>query len=275
MICAWDALLGILPQWIREDVDKLGRETMQELRLRINAPPEMVLNMHSMFLKRTVSREDISFIVNTASRYSPWMTASIAKGYLTAPGGHRIGLCGEVVCKEGSVSGIREVTSLNIRIARDFPGIGTGVLSAKGSVLILGPPGWGKTTLLRDMIRQLSEHECVAVVDERSELFPCGLPRGKRMDILTGAGKAQGMEMVLRSMGPKWIAVDEITASEDCDAILGAYGCGVRLIASAHGSSVEDFCKRPMYKPLVQNGIFETVYVMLPDKSFRRERMIR
>ena len=271
MICAWDALLGILPLWLREDVDKIGSEIMQELRLRMHAPPELVLDRKSIFLKRIIGPEDISFTVNAASRYSPWTAASMAKGFLTAPGGHRIGLCGETVCKEGSVTGIREVTSLNIRVARDFSGIGVPVLSAKGSVLILGPPGWGKTTLLRDMIRQLSGYFCVSVIDERGELFPGGISRGKRMDVLTGAGKNQGIDMVLRTMGPQWIAVDEITAAQDCDAIVNAHGCGVRFIATAHSGSMEDFCSRPVYRELVKNRVFETVYIMCPDKSFRRE----
>lgn len=275
MICAWDALLGILPLWLREDVDKLGKDRLQELRMRINGPPELLLDFRSVFLKRAVCREDISFVVNGASRYSPWAAVTIAKGYLTAPGGHRIGLCGEIVSKEGEITGIREISSLNIRVARDFPGIGKPVLSAKGSVLILGPPGWGKTTLLRDMVRQLSENACVAVVDERGELFPSGLPLGKRMDVLTGAPKKQGMEMVLRSMGPQWIAVDEITAEGDCEAILQAFGCGVNLIASAHGACIEDFYRRAVYKPLINHRIFETVYIMCPDKSFRTERMGR
>ena len=125
------------------------------------------------------------------------------------------------------------------------------------------------------MIRQLSTCSCVAVVDERGELFPESMSRGKRMDVLTGAPKYQGIDMVLRSMGPQWIALDEITASEDCDAIVQAHGCGVRLIASAHSGSQEEFCRRTVYKPLVHHGIFETVYIMCPDKTFRTERMVR
>lgn len=273
MICAWDALLGILPQWLRADVDRLGKDSMQELRLRINAPPELVLGTKSLFLNRLISSEDISFTVNSASHYSPWASESLSKGYLTAPGGHRIGVCGTVVSKEGKITSIRQLQSLNIRIARDFPGIGDAVCSANGSVLILGAPGWGKSTLLRDMIRQLSQRECVAVIDERAELFPEGIRRGKKMDVLTGATKRQGIEMLLRCMGPEWIAVDEITAAEDCDAVLQAYGCGVQLIATAHGRSLEDFHRRPVYRQLEKSGVFETVFVLQSDKTFRKERI--
>jgi len=275
MICAWKELIRILPVWLRSEVEESGKNTITELRLRINAPPEVVMGQKCRYLKRSITREDIDYIVNCASRYSPWAAASISKGFLTAPGGHRIGICGKVVCKDWMVTGIREIYSLCIRVARDYPGIGTKVLSAQGSVLILGAPGWGKTTLLRDMIRQLSEKECVAVVDERYELFPPGFPVGKRMDVLWGAPKAQGIEMVLRSMGPNWVAVDEITAPEDSAAMLEAFGCGVRLIATAHASSIHDFLRRNIYQPLVQRRVFDTVYVLNADRSFRTERMLQ
>jgi len=273
MICAWNDLLKILPEWLRQEVDSQEKNRVNEIRLRMNAPVELVLGRESRFLRRTVTQEDIDYVVNCASRYSPWAAASVSKGYITAPGGHRIGLCGEVVCREWTVTGIRRINSLCIRVARDYPGIGTAVMGAKGSVLILGAPGWGKTTLLRDMVRQLSQRDCVAVVDERGELCSPGFPIGRKMDVLVGAPKDQGIEMVLRSMGPNWIAVDEITAQEDTTAILEAFGCGVRLIATAHASSMEDFCRRKVYQPLVHNQIFDTVYVLNADKSFRGERM--
>ena len=274
MLCPWDQLLAILPTWIRADVDRFGRQTLQELRMRINSPPELVCGCESLFLNRNIQADDISFTVNTASKYSPWASASISKGYITATGGHRIGLCGEAVFKDGKITGMREIHSLNIRVARDFPGIGKQVLSAKGSVLILGAPGWGKTTLLRDMVRQLAGRYCVAVVDERGELFPSGIQRGKKMDVLLGAPKSIGVEMVLRTMGPQWIAVDEITADEDCTAILNADGCGTKLIATAHGNTLEDFYKRNGYGKLVDNKVFETAYILCSDKTFRMERMI-
>lgn len=273
MICPWDKLLAILPTWVRTDVDRFGKQTLQELRMRINSPPELILSSESLYLNRCVCAEDIAFTVNTASRYSPWASTSVAKGYITAPGGHRIGLCGEVVCKNGTVTGMREIHSLNIRVARDFPGIGEAVLSSIGSVLILGAPGWGKTTLLRDMIRQISRRECISVVDERGELFPIGVQRGKRMDVLMGASKSEGIEMVLRVMGPQWIAVDEITAEEDCAAILRADRCGVKLMATAHGSTLDDFYRRHGYGSLVKSKVFDTAYILRSDKSFRVERM--
>lgn len=273
MMCDWKSLLSVLPVWLRQEVDNPGREELQELRLRLNAPPELVLKSRSCWLSRTVSREDLSFCVNTASRYSPWAAATAAQGYITAPGGHRIGICGEGVCKDGSVSGIREVTSLCIRVARDFPGIGKVAGDLEGSILILGAPGWGKTTLLRDMARQLAEEKSICVVDERRELYPEGFLRGKRMDVLTGCPKSQGIDMVLRTMGPSWIALDEITAEEDCRALIQAAYCGIRLLATAHAGSLRDYRSRHLYEPLVKHRIFDTLVVLRPDKTCTVERM--
>ena len=273
MRCAWTELLDILPKWLAPEVDALGKDAMQELRLRLDAPPELVAGNSIQRLRQKVSQSDLAYCVNAASRYSPWAAATIAHGYLTASGGHRIGLCGEAVLKDGEITGIREITSLCIRVARDFPGIGGMAAGLRGSMLILGAPGWGKTTLLRDIARQISGKSTVAVVDERGEIFPSGFIRGPRMDVLTGAPKAGGVEMVLRTMGPEWIAVDEITAEEDCRALLQAQGCGVRLLATAHAGSLEEFGIRPVYKALLDNHVFDYLLILRSDKSYRTERI--
>lgn len=275
MMCAWQELLMILPIWMRQKVDALGRETLQELRLRINAPPELIMKTGSHWLEGIVTEEDLRFCVNGASRYSPWAAATVRKGYITAPGGHRIGLCGEAVIKDMALSAIREVTSLCIRVARDFPGIANGLGDNSSSVLILGPPGWGKTTLLRDLARRISENCTVSVLDERGELFPLGVTRGKRMDILTGCPKPEGIDILLRTMGPEWIAVDEITAPEDGRALLQAADCGVKLLATAHAGSLEEFQNRSVYREIWEQSIFSVFAVLHRDKSFRIERRIR
>ena len=273
MRCAWKELLDILPKWMITDVDALGRSSLQELRLRLDAPPELVSCDSVQRLGRQVSSEDLSYCVNAASRYSPWAAATIAQGFLTVSGGHRIGLCGEAVLKNKEITGIRKVTSLCIRVARDFPGIGSSAAGLRGSMLILGAPGRGKTTLLRDIARQISEKSTVAVVDERGEIFPSGFVRGDRMDVLTGVPKAGGVEMVLRTMGPEWIAVDEITAEEDCRSLLQAQGCGVRLLATAHAGSLDEFRGRPSYKALLDNHVFEYLLILHSDRSYGTERI--
>lgn len=273
MLCAWKELLEILPPRLRSAADRQGRASLQELRLRLQEPPELVLREGTSFLEGLVSREDLQFCVNAASRYSPWAAATTAKGFLTAPGGHRIGICGNVVCRDTGVTGFSEIDSLCIRVARDFPGIAEKAGGLTGSMLILGAPGWGKTTLLRDLCRYISTRETVCVVDERGEVFPKGIRRGRRLDVLTGCPKTLGIEMLLRTMSPGYIAVDEITAPEDCAALTRAAHCGVQLLATAHGSSLKDLFGRRVYRAAVDHKLFQTVLLMGPDKTYTVERM--
>ena len=272
MMCAWEALLEIVPRQMRQSVDSMGRYTLQELRLRQGAPPELVLSGKSKWLDMLCSREDIRFCIQAASRYSPWASESIQRGFLTAPGGHRLGLCGLALYRNGRMTGMREITSVCIRVARDYPGIADGA-PPDGSVLILGAPGWGKTTLLRDLIRQRAGYTHISVVDERGELFPEGFDTGNRVDILRGCRKEQGMEQVLKTMGPGCIALDEITAAEDCEGVIRAAGCGVSILATAHASSLKEFRNRPLYSPLINRQIFQHILMMRPDKSWYLERM--
>lgn len=273
MTCAWQELLSILPPWLSREADRLGKADLQELRLRERHGAQLVCPAKVWETERKVTQDDLNFTVNTASRYSPWAAQSMAKGYLTAPGGHRIGVCGEAVLKDSRMTGFRAVSSLCIRVARDFPGIGAEVSKLRGSILLIGPPGSGKTTLLRDVIREISEREFVAVVDERGEIFPKGFDRGKQVDVLEGCSKIDGIHMLLRTMGPETIAVDEISEESDCKALRRALWCGVRLIATAHAASAEDLRKNVVYAPLVQGGLFEHILVLRRDKAWREERM--
>ena len=279
MICAWKDLLMILPEWMRAEVDRQGSGTLQELRLRLDKPPELVSRTTQTWSGRRVKADDLNFCINTASRYSPWASGSVRQGYLTTAGGHRIGICGQAVVQEGQVQGIRSVTSLCIRVARDFPGLAASLIGNKGSVLIIGPPGSGKTTLLRDLIRLKSNSEegSIAVVDERGELFPPegGFDTGIRTDVLTGCGKKQGIDMVLRCMGPSAVAVDEITAEEDSDALLRAGWCGVKLLATAHAESPADLNCRPVYRKLCRYKLFDWIVILHPDKTWSVERMVK
>lgn len=275
MICAWKELLAILPLRMRQEVDRLGRAEAQEIRLRTGKPPELILPGKTVSLNHDITDDDLHFVVNTACRYSPWTAATAANGYITAPGGHRIGLCGEATVSGCNMTGFRSIRSVNIRIARDFPGIAEKLAGIGGNLLLLGPPGSGKTTLLRDLIRQRSKGEHVAVVDERGELFPRGLDTGCWVDILTGCPKPQGIDAVLRTLGPDTVAVDEITAAADCDALVQAGWCGVRLLATVHGADRRDLMSRQVYRPILDSGLFDTLVILGRDKSFRTERMIR
>lgn len=280
MRCAWQAYINLLPHWLRQQVDELGKDELQELRVRIGQTPELVFQNKNHRLSRVITQDDISFIINAASEYSPWAARTMGQGFLTAPGGHRIGVCGITTVSDNKISGISYPTSLCVRVARDFTGISNPAADLCGSILIIGPPGSGKTTLLRDLVRTKSNtgQGSVAVVDEREELFPlykgqACFPAGNKTDIISGCPKASGIEAVLRSMNPVWIAVDEITAQADCEALLHAGWCGVQLLATAHAGSMEDLKTRPVYRPLICNQLFSTVLILHKDKSFHMERI--
>ncbi len=286
MNVCWKELLALLPPAIRCEVmtrEKDLREGLLEVRLALGRAPRLVTGTGEVLLENlTVGPAELSFCVNHVSGFSAYAASGAAQGYLTGRGGHRVGLCGHAVLQHGEVTGLRELSSLCVRVARDVRGIAGRLLpwADMGSVLLLGPPGSGKTTLLRDLIRAISDErkECIAVVDERGEIFPmaAGAPEfypGARTDILTGAPKAQGMEQVLRSMGPQWIAVDEITSAADCQAMERCGYCGVRFLATAHGDQVQDLTQRPVYRTLLETGIFQCAAVLRPDRTYRIERL--
>ena len=200
-----------------------------------------------------------------------------------------MGLCGTAVVKDGAIHNLRELSSLNIRIARQVTGVGDKLLlqlrdgGALPSVLVLAPPGAGKTTLLRDMIRGLSTGVGglplrVGVADERGELGAVydGVPQldlGPHTDVMDGCSKADGLMLLLRGMNPQVLAVDEITAPSDIDALETAAGCGAALLATAHGQGLKDLTCRPLYSRLLERCIFQKVLLIERQGSARRYRL--
>ena len=280
MICQWDMYLSILPSWMRSDVDHLGRTNLMELRLRLSQPPQLVTKNGCREVDGCVTSADLQYVINAASRYSPWAADSLKRGYITGPGGHRIGVCGQVIRQQDMITGIRDPVSLCIRTARDFPGISRSFRDLTGSVLMIGPPGGGKTTLLRDLIRQKSgmNQGSVGVVDEREELFPSikgkwAYAIGPNTDVMSRCGKREGIEILLRTMSPRWIAVDEISSEEDCDALWKAGWCGVSLIATAHAENLDEFLSRPVYRPIVSKKLFDWIVCLNREQNWTLERM--
>lgn len=208
------------------------------------------------------TREELSKLLLHLCKYSPYAyEEELREGYLTLEGGHRLGVAGQAVMDGGRLQTIKNVAFLNLRIAREIRGAADGVLDFlydRGelkSTLIVSPPGCGKTTLLRDLIRQISDGNAygrgrtVGVVDERSELGGgyLGVPRndlGERTDVLGACPKAIGMRLLIRSMGPYVLAVDEMGRPEDALEMREAARCGIKLLATLHGASMEDVTKR-------------------------------
>lgn len=267
MMCCWNEVISVLPEWMRDDVDRLYRHNCQEIHMRCDSPPEIVYTGGVSCMTRRITQDDIRFCINSACEYSPWTSVYESKGFISIPGGHRLGLCGKVTIKEGNIIKFQEIISVCIRIARDIPNAGSDI-RPEGSILVLGAPGWGKTTLLRNLARLAAQSNTVGVVDEREELFPKGFRRGKRMDVLSGCPKTLGIEMVLRTMSPEYIVVDEITAESDSIALETAYGCGVNLIASVHASSIDDLHKREVYRHLVAKVHFDQFVILSRDRSY-------
>lgn len=279
MNCMWQAYLSILPPNLRT-LSLKYENTLLETRLRIHQNIEFVTTNGSESVPIVTKYEDLSYVINIASKYSPWSSHSVSQGYITADGGHRIGICGTAVQKNGQITGIKMPTSLCIRVSRDIQNADERIDGTDGSILIIGPPGSGKTTLLRDIIRRKSKRRngAVCVVDERYEIFPCcnGIPCfpvGDCTDVLYGTSKSCGIEILLRNMTPILIATDEITSQEDCTGLIYSNRCGVDLLCTAHAASVADLYARKIYRPLVELDVFKWLITLKPDKSWKLERM--
>ena len=239
----------------------------EEIRLRVGRSPTLLRDgREQSFFERSCQEKDLLCVLERASGASLHAVSdALREGYLSCRG-VRIGVCGTVL-PSGSEGGFGSFSSLCLRIPRECRGIGRELLpavreNAGGGTLIVSPPGGGKTTLLRELIRCLSNGGLrIGVVDERNELSAsdggrAGFDLGLRSDVLIGAGKAEGAMLLLRSMNPQLIAMDEITRAEDLEAVRRIAGCGVGILASAHGKSAEEMRRRPMYRDLLGSGVF-------------------
>lgn len=268
----YQEVLFVLPHAIQKCISPCMDTASEEIRLRIGQAPHIVSNGDERPVSSSirVNTEDLQYVLSAASSASLYaVNDKLREGFITLPKGHRLGICGEAVTEHDAVKTIRNISSINIRIAHERQGIG---FQPRNHTLIIGPPGSGKTTLLRDCIRRLSDssRERVCILDERGEIAACrnGVPQfdiGQRTDVLCGCKKQTGMLMLLRSMSPQWLAMDEITKSEDVEAVIHASYCGVKLLATAHADSLSDFRRRPIYRQLAEANIFENLVFLTRD----------
>lgn len=281
-------LLQILPKPYQEAIARLSeteRKFLEEIRLRVDRPAMTVVAGKEMPLplSQCVSSAVLEQILGQATRHSFYQATTLKEGYLTISGGHRIGVGGTVILHDDMPTGMRHITSLNLRIAREFPGVAhSAALSlsdGRESTLIAGPPGSGKTTLLRDLVRQLSiSGRRICVVDERGEIAAeTGGKRtfdlGPHTDVISGCRKENGILMAIRNLTPDWIALDEITCPEDASALIQASYCGAGYLACVHIWNREDLYRRPIYRLLISEGIFRNLLIMDKQKQYRMERI--
>ena len=272
-----DRLISLLPQTYGKQLRDRSGPLPDELRLNAGRPMSVFTRGKVERIWPKTTQDDLELILRSACKQSVYAhTDTIRHGYITVEGGHRIGLCGFGVVQNDEVRGIRNVSSMVIRVAKQILGCADRLLpQIDGSLLLVGPPGSGKTTLLRDLVRQLSDkrHQRISLVDERSELSAgvCGVPQlqvGENTDVLINIPKATAAMMMLRTMAPNWIAMDEITSQKDIDAMEQIAYCGVDVLATAHGIGLADLDARPLYRRMMERKIFKKVVVLEQGGSY-------
>ncbi|EDL62687.1 stage III sporulation protein AA [Bacillus sp. SG-1] len=276
-----EEILSIVPTAIAEKIIAMPthiQPLIEEIRIRIDRPLEVTARGIPYFLPYVVTKKDGEQLINKLANHSFYtLEEELKRGYITIEGGHRVGLAGKVILDGGKVKAIRHLASFNIRVAREAIGIAAPLIPSLYKnrwkhTMIIGAPQTGKTTMLRDIARIVStgfpEESIpippykVGIVDERSEIAGCvhGVPQlqfGPRIDVLDACPKAEGMMMLIRSMSPDVIIVDEIGRREDGQAILEAVNAGITLIMTTHGHSLEEISKRPYLKEIIEMNVIE------------------
>jgi len=278
-----EEILKYFPMEIRNMIlfnENINLSELREIRLRVNRPLILISKENEVIIKKNnneylITKEIISRIFESICGNSVYAFENeISNGFITIYGGHRVGISGKPLYKEGKIYSIKDISGLNFRVSRELKGVADSIIPRikEGgefvNTLIISPPGFGKTTLLRDLVRQISDSGYnVSLVDERSEIAGCflGVPQndvGLRTDVMDGSKKSDGIKLMVRSMRPDFIATDEIGTDEDAEAIEYAINSGVKILATAHGDKVEDLYKSRKMRELLEFNIFNKIVLI-------------
>ena len=288
-----ETLIKVMPKSLKAGLRELTNKQqveLEEIRLRVGYPVILKIRTEEYGLCEKglcalgkgieMTRGFMTEVLHYMSDFSLYaLEDELRQGFITIEGGHRVGLVGKVVLENSQIKTLKYISGMNIRIAHEVRGCSEKVMPYIVSrdkvhhTLIVSPPGCGKTTLLRDVIYQLSEGYkgygpyTVGVVDERSEIAACyqGIPQnhmGMRTDVLDGCPKTEGMRMLLRAMAPQVVAVDEIGKKEDCEALREMLSAGISLLCTVHGKDEKECLRRPYLNEILEQGLFERVIIL-------------
>lgn len=268
-----------LPARINEELENIKEDTIQEIRIMAERNCALFINGKIVDTNVFIPKSELLKIVEGMSRGSLYaMQNNLSKGFFTIGGGHRVGVCGKVITENGKITHMSDISALCIRISKEVKGVSDVIMpyieneKRIFNTLLISPPGAGKTTVLRDIARNLGERKKVCIVDERSEIADCrdGVPKndvGKFTSVLDGAPKAEGMRILLRTMAPDVIITDETGDKCEEEAIEDIINCGVKIITTAHGYSEKDVLKKKHLGALLEGGVFESVIVLSSRKG--------
>ena len=287
LIKRFDLLLEYLPENIKKYLISLNSELKsetEEIRLRAGRPLTLTIKASQFFICKSgtfmlpradsvyITPADLNECFLKLCKHSVYShNSELCEGYISLENGHRAGVCGKVVLNGNKIETIKDISSINLRIAKEVPHSADKIIEKfnGGGILICGGPGTGKTTLLRDVCRQLANGNCgsfkkVAVIDSRGEIAAVsgGIPytdMGSTTDIITGVPKAKGIEMALRTLYPDVIAFDELGNMEEVNSAIQSFNSGVTVITTAHIGCKDDLLKRQSVRTLIETSAIEWI----------------
>lgn len=269
-----ESILEILPEYAKKHITK----DTEEIRIKINKPIIILYSDSEKILTKVFSKSDMELFIDSMTKCSIYSYLSdINNGFITLLGGHRVGLCGSVVMENDNITAVKDISSINIRVAKEIIGVGDRVYNTivggdvVSSTLIVSPPACGKTTLIRDLTRQISnsiKSAKIALIDERGEIAAVymGEPQndiGLRTDVYNSYTKRDGIIRAIRSMSPTVIVVDEIGSRDDLENLLLAKKSGVEIIATMHGDENN-------ISEIVDLKIFQNIIFLKKNNEFDR-----